>query len=360
MKIPIKIAILAISLIFGWAGWTGLNALMSPGPGAAALQQENGETKMAKKVEKTKEEWKKTLSPLQYKVMIQCGTERPFSGKYNDFYEAGIYSCAACGAVLFDSGTKYDHGTGWPSFTAPAEMSSVEFRNDNSLGMKRTEVRCASCGAHLGHIFDDGPAPSGNHYCINSAALTFAPAAAEKSTADSESAAGAGAAAPAKKNAPALTETAAFAAGCFWGVQYKFDQVPGVLGTVVGYTGGHTENPTYPEVCTDRTGHAEAVRVTFDPSVISYEDLVRKFFSFHDPTQLNRQGPDRGTQYRSSIFYNDETQRLIAEKVKAEVGTSGLFRKRVVTEIVPAAEFTPAEEYHQKYYEKNKIKACAI
>jgi len=345
LRAHIKIAILVVSLILGWAGWTGLNALMSPRPGAAAFRQENGETKMTKKVEKSKEEWKKTLSPLQYKVMIQCGTEAPFSGKYDDFYEAGTYSCAACGAVLFESGTKYDHGTGWPSFTAPADMSAVEFKNDNSLGMQRVEVRCSSCGAHLGHIFDDGPAPSRNHYCINSAALLFAPAAAEAKDAS---------------KAPALTATATFAAGCFWGVQYKFDQLPGVVGTVVGYTGGRTDKPTYPEVCTDRTGHAEAVRVTFDPSVISYEDLVRKFFSFHDPTQLNRQGPDRGTQYRSSIFYHDEAQHETAEKVKAEVGTAGLFKKRVVTEVVAAAEFTPAEEYHQKYYEKNKIKGCAI
>ncbi len=357
MRVHIKIAILAVSLILGWAGWTGLNALMGGESRGSTFQDDNGGATMAKKkVEKTKEEWKKTLSPLEYKVMIQCGTEAPFSGKYNDFYEAGTYSCAACGAVLFDSGTKYDHGTGWPSFTAPVEMASVEFLNDDSHGMHRTEVRCSSCGAHLGHIFNDGPAPTGSHYCVNSAALSFSPAPAGKDA----SAAGTGPAAPPKTGARARRETATFAAGCFWGVQYKFDQLPGVVETNVGYTGGHTKNPTYPEVCTDRTGHAEAVRVSYDPSVIGYEELVRKFFSFHDPTQLNRQGPDRGTQYRSAIFYRDEAQKAIAEKVKAELGTSGIFKKRVVTEIVPAAEFTPAEEYHQKYYEKNKIKSCAF
>lgn len=354
MRAPIKTVALVISLLLGWAGWTGLNALMRPAPRAADFQAANGETQMPKKVEKSKEEWKKTLSPLQYKVMIQCGTEAPFSGKYNDFYEAGTYSCAACGTELFASGTKYDHGTGWPSFTAPLGMSSVEFRNDDSLGMHRVEVRCASCGAHLGHVFDDGPGPDKTHYCINSASLNFAPAAEAKSES------GSGPAAAATKKAAGLTATATFAAGCFWGVEYKFGQVPGVLSTVVGYTGGHTEKPTYEAVCTDRTGHAEAVRVTFDPSLISYEDLVRKFFEFHDPTQLNRQGPDRGTQYRSAIFTYDETQRLTAEKVKAELGKSGIFRKRVVTEIVPAATFTPAEEYHQKYYEKNKIKSCVL
>ena len=354
MKAPIKIAILAVSLLLGWAGWTGLNALMSPAARAADFQAKNGETQMSKKVEKSKEEWKKTLSPLQYKVMIQCGTEAPFSGKYNDFFEAGIYTCAACSAELFASGTKYDHGTGWPSFTSPVEMAAVEFRNDNSLGMQRTEVRCASCGAHLGHVFDDGPAPSKMHYCINSAAMNFTPASEAKHPAVSEPAA------TVLERSSRLTETATFAAGCFWGVEYKFGQLPGVLSTNVGYTGGRTKNPTYEEVCTDRTGHAEAVRVTFDPSAINYEELVRKFFSFHDPTQLNRQGPDRGTQYRSVIFYHDDAQRAAAEKVKAEFDASKTFRKRIVTEITPASTFTPAEEYHQKYYEKNKIKSCAI
>jgi peptide methionine sulfoxide reductase msrA/msrB len=355
VRTPLKIAALAASILLGWAGWTGLNALMSPGRSAAAYQAAQGEAQMTKKVEKTKEEWKKTLSPLQYKVMIQCGTERAFSGKYNDFYEAGIYTCAACGAELFASGTKYDHGTGWPSFTAPTAMAAVEFRNDDSLGMHRVEVRCASCGAHLGHVFDDGPGPDKTHYCINSAALNFIPAAEHQSADPSEAAPSAS-----MKRSSEMTGTATFAAGCFWGVEYKFDQVPGVLSTVVGYTGGHTENPTYAEVCTDRTGHAEAVRVTFDPAVVTYEQLVRKFFEFHDPTQLNRQGPDKGTQYRSAIFTYDDAQQAVAEKVKAELGKSGIFRKKVVTEIVPASTFTPAEEYHQKYYEKNKIGSCAI
>jgi peptide methionine sulfoxide reductase msrA/msrB len=345
VRTPIKIAVLAISLMLGWAGWTGLNALMSPGPGAPDFRAAmNGEGQMTKKVEKTKEDWKKELTPAQYKVMIQCGTERPFSGRYNDFYEAGTYHCAACGELLFASETKYDHGTGWPSFTSAADTSAVEFKNDDSLGMRRIEVRCASCGAHLGHIFDDGPGPNKTHYCINSIALDFRPASWTAET----------------KKGPALPATATFAAGCFWGVESKFSQVPGVLSTTVGYTGGRTKNPTYEEVCTDRTGHAEAVRVTFDPTVISYEDLVRKFFGFHDPTQLNRQGPDRGTQYRSVIFYHDEAQLAAAEKVKAEFDASKAFRKRIVTEITPASEFTKAEEYHQKYYEKNKIKSCAF
>jgi len=352
MKAPIKMAILAVSIFLGLAEWTGLNALLRKGPRAADLQAAaNGEAKMTKKIQKSDADWKKTLTPEQYKVMIQCGTEAPFSGKYNDFTEKGTYDCAACGTPLFSSETKYDHGTGWPSFMSPVDPAAIEYRDDDSLMMHRAEVRCAACGAHLGHVFDDGPAPSKLHFCINSAALAFRA---------SETGKAAGPSAPAAAKADAPTETATFAAGCFWGVEYKFGQVPGVLSTAVGYTGGVTQNPTYADVCTDATGHAEAIQVTFDPALTSYEELVRRFFSFHDPTQLNRQGPDVGKQYRSAIFYHDPGQRLAAEKVKAEVERSGAFKKHIVTEIAPAGEFTKAEEYHQKYYEKNKKESCAF
>ncbi len=352
MRAPVKIAILAVSIAAGWAGWTGLNALLRHSPRAGELRAaQAGETNMPKRIQKTDAEWKKALTPEQYKVMIQCGTEAPFSGTYNDFYEKGAYDCAACGAPLFLSETKYDHGTGWPSFMAPVDPAAIEYRDDDSLLERRIEVRCAACGAHLGHVFDDGPAPAKLHYCVNSAALIFR-AAAETPAADPK---------PRGFSKGASSKAVAvFAAGCFWGVEYKFGRVPGVLSTVVGYTGGLTKNPTYADVCTDATGHAEAVQVTFDPSLISYEELVRRFFGFHDPTQLNRQGPDVGTQYRSSIFYRDSSQRLAAEKVKAEVERSGAFGKRFVTEIVPAGEFYEAEEYHQKYYEKNKIKSCGL
>jgi len=341
MKASMKIAILALSILLGWAGWRSLDAFFNAGP-QSADRAAKGEKEMAKKVVKSDEEWKKTLTPEQYKVMIQCGTERPFSGKYNDFWETGTYFCAACGTPLFSSETKYEHGTGWPSFMSPINEANLVYRDDFSLMMRRTEVRCAVCGAHLGHVFDDGPGPSRKHYCINSAALDFQPETAAKTATQQK------------------TETATFAAGCFWGIEYKFGQVKGVLATVVGYSGGVTQNPTYRDVCTDKTGHAESVQVTFDPARVSYEDLVRKFFGFHDPTQLNRQGPDVGTQYRSVIFYANESQRQTAEKVKAEYEKSGAFKKNIVTEIVPAGQFYKAEEYHQKYYEKNKIKSCSF
>ena len=155
-------------------------------------------------------------------------------------------------------------------------------------------------------------------------------------------------------------EKATFAAGCFWGVEAAFRRVPGVLETQVGYTGGHTDHPTYEQVCTDRTGHAEAVEVTYDPARVSYGDLLQVFWEIHDPTTPNRQGPDVGSQYRSAIFtYSPEQQRM-AEESLAAVGRSGRFRRPVVTEIVPAQTFWRAEEYHQRYLEKHGRGACHL
>lgn len=312
-----------------------------------AAKSEKGEKNMIKKVEKTDKEWKKTLTPEQYRVMRKRGTERSFTGKYNGHYEKGSYVCAGCGIPLFSSETKYDHGSGWPSFTTPVDENNIEYYDDYSFFTKRTEVRCAVCGAHLGHVFDDGPKPTGKHYCINSAGLDFKPydSQSESKSNPSEK--------PEEKAKKQLnTETATFAAGCFWGIEHKFRQIPGILSTEVGYTGGSVKNPTYQKVCTDTTGHAEAVKITFDPSQISYESLLEFFFNFHDPTQLNRQGPDIGKQYRSAIFYHSEKQRQAAEKMIKLLEKSGRFNNSAVTEIVPVSEFYRAEEYHQQYYEK--------
>jgi len=145
---------------------------------------------------------------------------------------------------------------------------------------------------------------------------------------------------------------ATFAAGCFWGVESKLRAVPGVIDTVVGYTGGEVENPTYRLVCTNSTGHAEAVQVTFDSEKISYQSLVEAFFNLHNPTTRNRQGPDIGSQYRSAIFYHDDGQRKIAQDIVRKLDESGKFRSPIVTEILPAGDFYQAEDYHQRYYEK--------
>jgi peptide-methionine (S)-S-oxide reductase len=153
---------------------------------------------------------------------------------------------------------------------------------------------------------------------------------------------------------------AVFAAGCFWGVEDAFRQVKGVTSTAVGYIGGHTKNPTYKEVCTDTTGHAEAVEVEFDPAQVSYRELLAVFFQSHDPTQLNRQGPDYGKQYRSAIFYEDAEQEAAAREAKEALEKAGVFKRPIVTQIAPASEFYRAEDYHQQYFEKQGIRSCHL
>lgn len=157
-----------------------------------------------------------------------------------------------------------------------------------------------------------------------------------------------------------MTQKATFAAGCFWGVEAAFRQVQGVVGTAVGYSGGKTKNPTYEEVCTDRTGHAEVVQVEFDPLKVSYEKLLDVFWENHDPTTLNRQGPDVGTQYRSAILFHTPEQEAAARASKAKLEGSGRYKRPVVTEILPVVEFYPAEEYHQQYLEKRGLSTCHI
>jgi methionine-S-sulfoxide reductase len=156
------------------------------------------------------------------------------------------------------------------------------------------------------------------------------------------------------------THEAIFAAGCFWGVQDYFDQVPGVLETQVGYIGGHVDNPTYEQVCAHRTGHAEATKVIFDPRKVSYETLLKQFFHMHDPTQLNRQGPDVGDNYRSAVFYLDKSQKNAAQKMIDELNRSGDYKKPIVTTLEKAGTWWPAEEYHQKYTQKTGIGACHV
>jgi peptide-methionine (S)-S-oxide reductase len=155
-------------------------------------------------------------------------------------------------------------------------------------------------------------------------------------------------------------ETAIFAAGCFWGVEAAFRQTPGVMATAVGYTGGTTADPTYREVCSGRTGHAEAVEVAYDPARVSYERLLQVFWENHDPTQVNRQGPDYGTQYRSAVFFRTPEQQTAAQASKARLEQSGRYRRPIATEITPASAFYPAEEYHQQYLEKRGLASCHI
>jgi peptide methionine sulfoxide reductase msrA/msrB len=322
------------------------------------------------KVSFSDEEWRRRLTPEQFRVLRSSGTERPFCGVLLDNKMPGVYACAGCGLPLFASDSKFHSGTGWPSFFQPIAPGNVVERGDHSHGMARTEINCTRCDGHLGHVFDDGPKPTGLRFCLNSESLNFTPTeklatladpaaeqASREQTAD-RSVARSGAA------ESESTATAIFAGGCFWCTEAAFEQLDGVLDVTSGYAGGSKETADYESVCTGATGHAEAIRITYDPKRISYDTLLDVFFDAHDPTQLNRQGGDVGTQYRSAIFFANDEEKLAAEAKIRAIDASHHFPSPIVTKLEPLVEFFPAEGYHQDFARNNPnqsyVRAAAI
>ena len=266
------------------------------------------------------------LSPKEKKVIIDKGTEAPFTGALNDHYENGIYICRQCEAPLYQSSSKFKSGCGWPSFDD--EIDDAVTRIPDPDG-RRTEIICTNCKGHLGHVFiGEGFTEKNTRHCVNSVSLKFIPAP--------------------KKEIP-KTAKAYFAGGCFWGVEYYLEKLDGVISVESGYMGGAKKSPTYQEVCYENTGHLEAVAVTYEPTKIPYENLCRYFFEIHDPTQLNRQGPDIGAQYASAIFCGNEREKATAEKLIAILKEKGYAVKTVLK---TATHFWKAENYHQNYYKR--------
>ena len=286
-----------------------------------------------RRVVKTDGEWKDLLTEEQYLITRQKGTEKAHSSDLCSFFEAGKYSCICCDTLLFDSAEKFDSGTGWPSFTQPVKDNVVAYHKDVSYGMYRIEGTCNTCDAHLGHVFQDGPMPSGLRYCINAVAL---------------------------KKVESNERKATFGGGCFWCTEAIFQNLKGVIKVESGYSGGRISNPTYREVSSGITGHAEVIEFTYNPNEIAYEDLVKIHLTTHDPTTLNQQGADKGTQYRCVVFYRNEDEKTISLNLIKELKST--YDNMIITEVAMFEHFYPAEEHHQNYYTNNmdNNRYCAV
>jgi peptide methionine sulfoxide reductase msrA/msrB len=279
----------------------------------------------------TNEDWKANLSSEQYYILREKGTERAFTGALLMNKEKGIYSCAGCGNELFTDEMKFDSHCGWPSFDREIAGGKIKKTIDKSHGMIRTEITCAKCDGHLGHIFDDGPTPTGERYCVNSLSLSFEPL-----------------------EGANKTEEITLGGGCFWCVEAVYLNLKGVIKVESGYSGGFVKNPAYREVCNGTTGHAEVVKITYNANELSLQKLLEVFFTVHDPTTLNRQGNDIGTQYRSVIYFHQPAQELIARSIIKQLEEQKVFSNPIVTEVKTFDTFYKAEDYHQNYYNQHK------
>jgi len=266
-------------------------------------------------------------------VIINKGTEAPFTGKYYQNQDSGLYLCKRCDAPLYRSTDKFDAHCGWPSFDD--EIEGAIKRIPDADG-RRTEIVCANCGAHLGHVFEGEKFTEKNiRHCVNSISLNFKPLTLRE------------------VNPEASLDSVLFGGGCFWGMEYYFKNLAGVVSSKVGYSGGDVVNPTYNQVCSDTTGHAEVIQIIYDTNKVNFEIIAKLFFEIHDPTQVNRQGPDVGTQYRSVLYYENEQQKEVAIDLVNQLKNKGL---NIVTEVAEAKPFYEAEDYHQDYYGKKSGK----
>lgn len=287
----------------------------------------NGNPEAPNRVERSLEEWEQSLDAETFKVTRQKGTEKPYTSEMCTLFEEGKYSCACCGTALFDAEEKFDSGSGWPSFTQPISNDLIAYHKDRGHGMYRIETVCNVCDAHLGHVFQDGPAPSFLRFCINGLAL---------------------------KKIESSIRKATFGGGCFWCTEAIFQQLNGVIAVESGYSGGRGANPTYREVSSGLTGHAEVINIIYDKQIISYENLLRVHLSSHNPTTINKQGADRGTQYRSIVLFRNEEEQKVAVQVMQDM--QPLFEDIIVTELIAFEAFYKAEPYHQNYYQSNPDK----
>ena len=286
------------------------------------------------KLKVSDEDWKKVLPEDLYAVARNADTERAFTGKMWSSETKGTYYCATCGNQLFRSNQKFTSSCGWPSFFEQENKSSITFKDDNSYGMKRIEALCGRCDSHLGHLFDDGPEPTRKRYCMNAISLDFEPEEMVETINN--------------------IETITLGGGCYWCVEAVYENLNGVVSVVSGFAGGTVDNPSYREVCTGNTGAAEVVQITFDKNITNLDEIFKVFFTVHDPTTLNKQGADEGTQYRSVIFYKNDDQKKAAQSIINELNSSNVYGSKIVTTLELFTKFYKAEEYHQNYYQNNK------